>query len=338
MAADYENIYKLSLFLVDFFQIGYLRILPVICVIGSILSIICFTVFLNSKLEDRSYFYLLIKSFTDILLMLIGAFSPFVACIDCTVYNTYIRWLFALVIYKFIKNGLYLFVTVLEIIITLDRYFKIKSKTTKEKATKQEKIFIILTISLCLLIFVPVLFAEIIILKEDNSYNFETTHFGMTKFYSIYIKIIGLFENILTVFVLIPINVIVLISYKKFIKNKKTIRNLILLPNGITSETTTSIVKKTNRFTKMILISTFTFIISRLSTGSVVLLQLINDFCLNIQFYSIYNGIAQILSELVTFIIFSLNLFIYYKFNKPFRDCFKIDIICCLKQQQQTIQ
>ena len=150
-------------------------------------------------------------------------------------------------------------------------------------------------------------------------YILNRTKFGKTQFYSIYLTCVNFLENILTIFILIPFNIMVLIKYRRFIK-KKSISRIVIGPIQKLKFAKECISQK--RFTKMILIFSFTFILSRLGEASARIVDIFNKY-LHEDTYLIYCSILNILVEFNTYIIFSLNFFIYYFFNKPFRNCFK---------------
>ena len=87
--------------LLDFFnnlyQIGYLLVFPIVCSIGFLLSLVCLRVLMDGKLKEKVYFYLGIKTFTETFLLVIGALTPLVVCVDCSTHETYISTLTNLV-------------------------------------------------------------------------------------------------------------------------------------------------------------------------------------------------------------------------------------------------
>ena len=99
MATDEEFID----FLIGLYNIGYLKVIPIICCLDLILNIICFVVFLNPSLKEKIYYYLMIKSLIDILMQSTGIFLPFTANSD---EHSYVRTVLSLIIYKYFVYSL----------------------------------------------------------------------------------------------------------------------------------------------------------------------------------------------------------------------------------------
>jgi hypothetical protein len=55
---------------------------------------------------------------------------------------------------------------------------------------------------------------------DEDTYSLEYNHFGNTDFMFYYSNFILIFENILAVFVLLPLNIIIIVKFKQFIKKK----------------------------------------------------------------------------------------------------------------------
>ena len=76
-------------FFLKSYNIGFVIVTPTICVIGLILNLLCFIVFL--RLKEKIFFYLAIKSLAESLLLVTGAISPYILCMTCNLENTYLR-------------------------------------------------------------------------------------------------------------------------------------------------------------------------------------------------------------------------------------------------------
>ena len=337
---------NLLFFLINLYHYGYLIVFPVICVIGFFISLVCLVVLINKNFKQKAYFYLKIKTFFETLLLAIGALTPVVSCLECQTYETFISSIYSLVciiriffnrknvyfiflfqvIYRYLKTVFFLCATLMEMAVTFDRYYLIQS-TSKILVMRNDKILASIFIFLSLLIVAPVLIAQSIETNENGHFRLEETNFGKTKVYSIYLSCITFIQNILTVVVIVPFNVIVLCKYRKFIKKKDiTITRIMpVLPQSKNFVNLSQKMDSQKRFTKMILIVSFLFILSRLGEASLRVIDQIyqidrSEFSL----YSIYFVILSIFVEFNTCVIISLNFFIFHSFNKPFRDSFKL--------------
>jgi len=238
-------------------------------------------------------------------------------------------FLFLKVIFRYLKNVFFLCSTIMEMAVTFERLILIQS-TTKTLVTRKDKIIVSMCIFLSFFIFVPVLFAETIESKENGHFILKQTELTKKKMYTIYLTCVSFIPNILTVVVIIPFNLIVLFKYRKFIKKKNSISItrivLAVLPRNLPN--TSEIIDSQKRFTRMILIVSFLFILSRLSEASIRVTDLLYTYFKPYSLYSVYFTILNIFVEIIACIIFSLNFFIYYSFNKPFRDSFNKKFLC----------
>ena len=225
---------------------------------------------------------------------------------------------FTLVSFKFLRNILYSYITIIEILITFNRYFIIKS-TNKIKTKRNDKLLVYGLGVVCFIIYAPYLFTyKIDWLKGTLSF----TEFSETQFYIIYFQAITIGQNLLTIIILIPYNIIVLIAYKKFIVKKQSILRSVIIPTRIENQITMPLkANSQKRFTKMILIISFLFIFIRLSS---ILVQMFAYYSIfnPTEAFDLYVGILNTFSTLSIYFSFSINIFIYYVFNLPFKETF----------------
>ncbi len=300
-------------FYIDMMDIGYMTIYPLICTVGFLISSVCFITLLISKLKEKTFFYLRIKSLLELFLLLFGILVPFLNCSSC---NSKIHIITCIIIYKYLTNSFYLYATVIEIIIAANRHFILKSK--KKNITKiKDKLFAFILFFSCLVVHVPNVFENNIVNSDEmnDSYRLEKSDFSKTDFFYYYIVCIGLVQNVLTVFLLIPINIMVVFEFKKFMTEKR-------------KRLATESAKKNNhneerKFNKMIIFHSLIFIYTRLIEGITEMFQIYffikpPSFMFNYYFY-----VLSIFVKYNTNFFFSMNFFIYYWFNQPFRDSFK---------------
>ncbi len=310
------NFYK------NLFNIGYVIVTPSICLIGFILNLICFIVFM--RLKEKIFFYLAIKSLAESCLFSLGAIQPYISCLNCNLHNAYERALITLIFTKFANSSIYFLITILEIEIALNRYFLIASYKTKSLAERKDKIKVLIYTIISITIFVPCFLAFDIKrqLPFANEYKLELNDFGKSDLYHYFYTYIGLFRNILSILILLPLNIIIIIKFKKYIKNKSLNAAFVTRQNNAKIET---------RFTKMIFLISFLFIYSRLFEIIAPIFDIYNEFFKVIDNYSFYYTIINIFVFLNTYIIFSLNFFVFYFLNNIFCKEFKKIFYPCSK-------
>jgi hypothetical protein len=294
-------------FLNDLYFIVYVKIFPAICLVGLLLCTLSFITFINSKFNKRIYYFLKYKSLVEALILLTGVLSPISSCTDCATDGGYMTSVYVWAIDHFLRNVLYTIITFIEVLITIDRYQTIKS-TDSALVAKKDKMKLLFFVILSFLIFVPMFFAFKIALfrhKSDNSlyYSLKNTPYGRSQFHKYYMISVNLFENVLTLIFIIPFNILVVNNFRRFIRKKIEILHI----------SADSKKRSEYNFNIMILVTTVLFALTRL-------IDLSN--CILNEFYSdpFNSTIINIFFEIFFAIVTSLNFFIYYIFNKPFRN------------------
>ena len=79
-AEEQENFLE---FYYKVYNIVYKKIIPAVCAFGFLFNLISFYVFIKSKLKEKIYFYLRIKSLLETIMLGLGCFQAFMSCIDC---------------------------------------------------------------------------------------------------------------------------------------------------------------------------------------------------------------------------------------------------------------
>lgn len=306
--------------------------IPIICVIGIILNLICFIVFIC--LKEKIFFYLAINVITESLFLLIGALASTLLCRKCNIENTYLKAIYNLIINRFFGSVLYSLITILEIQISFNRYFLVSSHNTKTIIELKDKAKIFIYFIICVLIHFPYCFAFEIQKNEmsfvEDTYSLEYNHFGNTNFMFYYSNYILIFENILAVFVLLPLNIIIIVKFKKFIKKKNassvSINFLMNNLNNNNNKILQNNCKTETRFTRLIVIISFLYIISRLYESIISIIVIYNHY-IQIDYLILYLNIIMMIANLITYLILSSSYLIFYFLNKTFRLKFK-QIFC----------
>jgi len=313
-------------FFIDFYYIGYLKVLPIICVIGFILSLINIIVFLNLKQKDKIYFYLLIKSLIELLILAFGAFLPLLQNVE---YFSYLAFIFQIILYKFLTNALFLYASIMEISITFNRYYIIKS-TEKLLVKQKDKLIVFFFGFVSLALFIPIFFSYKKV-KSNEETSLEESDFGKSAYFKIYLRCINFLENLIAVFILVPSNIVVLVLYKRFLNKKKTITNfasrIIRGTEANEIKRKSKLIKSQRKFTRMTIIMSFLFIFARLFTTAFEIFNIYNQYIEKIKTFDIYYVFLHIIISFNIYVMFGVNFFIYYFFNKPFRECFNASIL-----------
>ena len=309
--------------------------IPIICVIGIILNLICFIVFIC--LKEKIFFYLAINVITESLFLLIGALASILLCRKCDTENTYLKAIYNLIINRFFASVLYSMITILEIQISFNRYFLVTSHNTKTIIELKDKAKIFIYFIICVLIHLPYCFAFKIQKNEmsfvEDTYSLEYNHFGNTDFMFYYSNYILIFENILAIFVLLPLNIIIIVKFKKFIKKKNAssvsinvLMNNLNNNNNNNNKILQNNCKTETRFTRLIVITSFLYIMSRLYESIISIILIYNHY-IQIDYLILYLNIIMMISNLITYLILSSSYLIFYFLNKTFRLKFK-QIFC----------
>ena len=315
---------EINTFLTKLNSISFNYVGPAICLVGFILGIFCFVTFYKLA-KEKIYFYLMTKTFLEIFLFAIGTSTPYLSCIDClSAYQYHSQWL-KLIFYLFLRRFLRILITLSEIALTFIRYSLIGS-SSKLITKKKDKIYLLLIGLIVILISIPKFFAFKIrslgVKNDVEIFVLTNTEFGWTLAYSIYSEVVDFTSSIITLLILIPINIIMVIRYRKFIKNKN---RLVTQNNRLNKKKQ----KSEDQFTKMILITSLLFIICNFLNESVNIYLIFSFYSTNSsQFYQYYYFIFGTFVTLGSYFIYSLNFFIYYHFNTPFRNRFKKTFLC----------
>jgi hypothetical protein len=328
---DYSLLNKdLENFFVGLFDIGFVIVSPIICIIGLILNILCCIVFFN--LKEKIFFYLGFKSLAESLFLMIRAISPYLSCFNCDLDNTYVRMLIIFISRKFLELVIYSLITILEIEISFNRYFLVNSHKTKLLIEKKDKIKISVYIVVSILMFIPCLFAYEIKRMMPFAYEYILAQNGMGKnlIYMNFYSFFYLLANIVSILILLPLNIIILLKFKKFIKNKSAVNTLVRQENNASRLVLQENAKAESRFTRMIVFISFLFIFSRLCEASVAFFVIYNDFNILNEYFKLFYSILSILVFVFNNLIFSINFLIFYFFNNTFVKKFN-EIFCCKK-------
>lgn len=212
-------------FLTGFTEVNGYFIIPIISLLGFILNMLCFIIFMSSKFKLKSKLkFLITKVLLEMLFCAFGIGFQNGLCVDnCTVSYSLEFQIFRLYIHKFIGSSLYICTGLIEIFLTYDRYLILINRKNWLNKEVNFKYIILVSVIVSLIIFVPELFATKIVKSNQNSTNsfkIESTAFGESKA-NFYYKMISIsLANLTQIIALFSISVLLSIEFRKFIQNK----------------------------------------------------------------------------------------------------------------------
>jgi len=195
----------------------------------------------------------------------------------------------------------------------------------------------------CILIYAPCFFAyEIKRMKPFANENILVQNkMGNNLFFIYFYSYFNLIANIISILILLPLNIIILLKFNKFIKNKSQnatrstinrshISTIMNQENNRNRTVLQENTKTETRFTRMIVSISFLFIFSRLCQASVAFFVIYNELIDLIKYFKFSYTILNIFGIIFTNLMFSINFLIFYFFNNTFAK--KFDLIFCCKK------
>jgi hypothetical protein len=267
-----------------------LFIQPSICVFGLITNSLNIIVFLNKKMKDPSFKYMLCISISDFIYLGLLIFMPFIQNIkskEADLYKTYIQ--------DYFTSCLSMIGLFSEIVLSIQRYLILTNTIYSVNA----KLLIFFLIILSFLYYSPIL-----ILNQNNN-----------TFITVVLYVIRIF---LGVFVLTFINLINVFKYNKRYElnnnNNSNNNNENIKLRRRNSENNN---KKRNNITLMTLWIWIVYSFGTLPYSTIYILSLL----VNTKSDIMINTIDLILNLTLSFLLIShsINIFIYFFFNRMYR-------------------
>lgn len=145
-----------------------LSLIPIICIFGAITNGLNILVFLNPKMKDPSFKFMLAISIANFLYNSLLSYGFIIYCDECKLNKNFGTQVFKILINNYTASCLTVFVTLVEIYLSIQRYFILINKRYLQNLTIQSVMLTILAISL--VYNVPVLFCyDILSLKTFDS-------------------------------------------------------------------------------------------------------------------------------------------------------------------------
>ena len=205
---------------------GYL-ILPSICVFGFITNLTNIAVFLNPKMKDVSFKYLLAISISDFLYVCLLSYSYIEICTECPFYNLYSTQFYLFYIKQYLTSCLAIFCILTDITLSLLRYLVLKNKTYLKSVNYFKIIGFIILISL--IYYTPLLFFKNIISINQSmnsttevidAYILKRNSLGLSLYGTVTPIILQTIRIILAMIFLFGINIMNVIEFRKRFSNR----------------------------------------------------------------------------------------------------------------------
>ena len=133
-----------------------LSLIPIICLFGVVTNGLNIAVFLNSKMKDPSFKYMLAISIGNFFYNGLLSYGFIIFCEECALNKSYGTQVFKILINNYVASCLAVFVSLVEIYLSIQRYFILINKRYLYNLSCRAVMFMIVSISL--LYNIPVLF------------------------------------------------------------------------------------------------------------------------------------------------------------------------------------
>lgn len=318
-------------------NIGNVFIIPPLCSIGFLLNILCIIVFIRLSKQANIFKYFLVKTIAENNILLVGSLIPLGTCVNCAVYESLLQVVHRYIFVGYLIPVSYSYSGFCEIVIVIDRILILKNKNKNSFSYKLVMV-VILIISVCL--FIPLLFSRRITALSDNRYVLVRTSFGSSVEFPIFLTTTVLVRNTFFFVSLVFSNLLLLIQFRRYINkkyflvtgiinklNSNSVDDVSKNSSNFTTSNETNESNKTKlddtekRLTRMTLILSFIFIISR-GLQSVGSISSSIDRAKESRFNP-FTTIYSFFSNVLNYFVYSSNIFFHFYFNGSFSNEFK---------------
>jgi len=204
---------------------GYLA-LPSICMFGFFTNLTNMSVFLNRKMKDVSFKYLLITSLSDLMYLGLCSYMLIYLCADCPLHDSYFTKWYQIYINYYFTSVLAIFCIFSDIFLSLLRYSILKNNKYLQSIRFYLVVGLLFIVSL--IYYLPVIFFYDIIPKNINNDNITTiideysvvkNPLGLSLYGKITPIILSVIRLILAMIVLTSINIMNVIEFRKRYSN-----------------------------------------------------------------------------------------------------------------------
>ena len=284
--------------------IGY-YLITIVSLLGFCLNLLSIKLLAAISVKHKFYKYLLCKSIWDALICLLGVGYLNSNCAVCNENNINTYWTLFYKVYV-IRISLRILVstsTLCEILLTFNRAL---SFSTKRNLLNHWSIkcHMLCCLMVPFSVGVPVIFSfQLKPLNQTHMFYWTLTSFGETRFFQCYTLVLLIVEYFIPICLLLILNLIILSKYKRRMRAKLSL-----------SIVATQVIRKSEiRFTKIILIVTGVFVISRALDMMGSLFSRL-EYILIINYIVLDKALINLMRQityLVVLLQYTVNIFIY---------------------------
>jgi hypothetical protein len=304
----------------------YFYFIPISALLGIVIfkamTIYVLSIILKKNKPDFIYYYLLTFEISDSIIGIILCFIGLFECGSyCSLSYNYITKLFQLIFFTYGANVALQFQTFLEITLALKRIQIFSSNKKVTNTNFKKKVFFLFILSMAVTSPVLLFNRNIIPIgilinsqneKEEILYSIKKTDWSQIEIWKIILLIIDLIRGFLMYILLLVINIIVVIKFKIYVKNKMN-KTQINVNNNQHENKHAKINHKRIKLTRMVLATSLNFALTNLAVSIAPLLYFIIGNSLVYNYYTITVSIMSIF-------IHVSYIFLYCRFNPLFRN------------------
>lgn len=305
---------------------GYVR--ASISLIGIITNTVNISVFLNGELKNTSYKLMMVKSVANLLYLLIASINEMIAfCSNCVWRSYYLTVFYSFAFSLCLAVILAIFRILVEITLSIYILCLLINKPWTRK-----HIWIWILIGLAVLSFgiycqKPFIFNIVQVVPGENVYKLVSTNLGLSNANDVLTVVQTFIRIFLSVIVLSTVNLINLYFYKRRYKdrvgtssaphstrrrNPQSGEHCITNRQSEPSRPNSSRKKNVRNMSRMVIVSSLLYAIGELPYGIFFILNVLIAKSPSLTMFST-------ISSIILYLVPSLDIFVYYFFNKLYR-------------------
>jgi hypothetical protein len=313
----------------DFLYIDWMSIINcLICIIGVFTNIINIIVFMDKKLKDPSYKYMLLLAINNTIYLFMLVFIVFIKCgtvCDVQFAHFYSTNFYVFYFLDYFTSCLAINGILIELILSLQRlclsFQAMKSRFLKLFHESFETFALVLFL-FSFFYYAPILFLKKIVpFKTNNSsivhYRLEETELGKSVYGKVVLITLSIIRLCLATVVLLAINLLTTCKFNRYMTKKTSIFNLKNTKHTSKINRKKYKVILSNKYNITLLVITRSFLFS-LGTIPYMINYII---CIMFKNKNNENYFAKVQTILLTCVhlMYSFDIFVYYFFNRIYR-------------------
>jgi len=284
----------------------------IFCIFGVLTNSLNAVVFIHPKMKDISFKYLLIISLSEIFYLGIESMKPINDCDECKINKYFSYQIYYVYFTDYLSRGIALFIILCEILLSIQRYMVLLNKEFLKPNSLYYFVLGLFLISGA--IYLPIAFRKRIVLIENSNtsnissvqgYKHELNEFGQSSTGKTMFVVITLMRASLGSVVIFSLNILIWYEYNK----RKRRQEIIQINNNLSRLSLWKAINRKRQLTFSIMCSSFLFAFGQLPY---LIVKSLNE---------ITPQTSVVIRNTLTviFLSHSLNIFIYFAFNKLFR-------------------